>query len=106
MAYIYQVSFNIPKTKMDKLKIGGSVERTLGYLKTLLPSQPGFIDVRVLYSLDDEEKTYVVVVSEWNHWEDLTNHRESSLSEEKVLEEFSPHLEPDNLTMRVYGEVD
>jgi heme-degrading monooxygenase HmoA len=105
MAYIFQVSFNIPKTDMSKLDIGGSIERTLGYLKTLLPSQPGFIDTRVLYSLDDEEKTYVVVVSEWNNWEDLENHRESSLSEDKVLEEFSPHTKPEDLIIRVYGEV-
>lgn len=105
MAYYFQVSFNIASSEMSKLEIGGSIERTLGYLKTLLPSQSGFIDTRVLYSLDDEEKTYVVVVSEWNNWEDLQNHRESSLAEDKVLEEFQPRVKPEDLIIRVYGEV-
>lgn len=105
MAYIFQVSFNISASEISKLEIGGSIERTLGYLKTLLPSQTGFIDTRVLYSLDDEEKTYVVVVSEWNNWEDLQNHRNSSLSEDKVLEEFHPHVKSEDLIIRVYGEV-
>ena len=105
MAYIYQVSFNIQPNQMNELQIGASLERVLGYLRTLLPSQPGFIEARVLYSVDQPEQTYVVCVSEWEHWEHLEHHRTSTLAEDKVLAEFAPHITQENLIIRIYSEV-
>ena len=105
MAYIYQVSFNIQPDQMNELQIGASLERVLGYLRTLLPSQAGFIEARVLYSVDQPEQTHVVCISEWEHWEDLKRHCASALSEEKVLAEFAPHITKDDLVIRTYDEV-
>jgi heme-degrading monooxygenase HmoA len=105
MAYIYQVSFTIRPEQMNELQIGASLERVLGYLRTLLPGQPGFIEARVLYSVDQPEQTYVVCVSEWEHWEHLEQHRASALAEEKVLAEFAPHITREALIIRIYSEV-
>jgi heme-degrading monooxygenase HmoA len=106
MAYIYRVSFTIRPDQMTELQIGASLERVLGYLRTLLPSQPGFMETRALLSVDKPEKTDIVCFSEWEQWEDLENHHASSLAEEKVLAEFAPHITREDLTIRIYGEVD
>ncbi len=106
MAYMYQVSFNIRPDQSSQLKIGQSLEKVLGYLKTILPSQSGFIDTRVFYSLNEKENIYVVCISEWDYWEDLEKHRESGFSEEKVLEEFDPVIKKEDLIIRIYKEID
>jgi heme-degrading monooxygenase HmoA len=105
MAYFYQVSFNIGADDMTELEIGSSLERVIGYLKTLLPSQPGYIDARALYSLDSADPIYVVVHSLWDRWDDLEQHRASNLAEEKVLREFGPHIEPEDLIVQIFNEV-
>ena len=105
MAYFYQVSFNISSDDMTELQIGSTLERVIGYLKTLLPSEPGFIDARALYSLDSANPIYVVTISLWERWDDLERHRESNLAEDKVLMEFGPHVEPEDLIVRIYSEV-
>ena len=43
MAYIYEVSFDINKNQMSQLQIGQPLERVLGYLRTLLPGEPGYV---------------------------------------------------------------
>ena len=106
MAYMYQVSFNISSDKLSQLEIGASLEKVLGFMKSLMPSQPGFIDTRALYSLDEKENTYVVCISEWNYWEDLEKHRDSMMSEEKILKEFYPHIKKEDLIIRIYKEID
>lgn len=105
MAYVYEVSFDIRPEQMEELQIGASLERVLGYLRTLLPEQVGYITARALYSVENEQATHLIVQSEWEHWEDLTKHRDSSLSEDKVLEEFEPHVELQHLVARTYTEV-
>jgi hypothetical protein len=106
MAYIYQVTFDIRPDQMSELHIGNSLERVLGYLRSLLPSQDGYITSRAMFSVDAPEETSLVVQSTWQEWTDLENHRESALSEEKVLTEFRPHVSLKDLTVRVYEEVD
>jgi hypothetical protein len=105
MAYVYEVSFDIHPEQMKELQIGSSLERVLGYLRTLLPEQTGYITARALYSVDNKEVTHLIVQSEWELWEDLTTHRDSSLSEDKVLQEFEPHVELQDLVARTYTEV-
>jgi heme-degrading monooxygenase HmoA len=105
MAFIYQVSFDIKPEQMNELEIGSSLERTLGYLKTLLPSEPGFLTARGMYSLDIEGRTHLVFQTVWDTWEDLSAHQNSSLAEDKVLREFQPHVELQHLTVHKYGEV-
>jgi hypothetical protein len=108
VAYVYQVNFHVRPEEIGELKIGSSIERVLGYLRTLLPSLRGFVTSRAMYSVDrgKEEGTGVVFESVWETWEDLEAHRESSLSEDKVLAEFGPHVQQDDLTVHVYREVD
>ena len=107
MAYIYSISFDIGPDKMDELKIGSSLERTLGYLRTLLPSEVGFISARAMYALekDDDGEIDLIFESAWDRWDDLEAHKESSLAEEKILREFRPHVKLEDLRVRIYEEV-
>jgi quinol monooxygenase YgiN len=105
MAYIYQVSFDIRPDQMDQLQIGGALERVLGYLKTLLPVEDGYVTARAMSSLDSVERTHLVFESIWENWEDLESHRNSRLSENKVLAEFEPHVQLEHVTTHIYTEV-
>lgn len=105
MAFIYQVTFTIGPEEMSQLEIGKSLERTLGYLRTLLPSESGFITSRAMYSLDYPERTHLVFQSVWERWDDVTGHRESALLEDKILEEFQPHVPLGELAAHIYEEV-
>jgi len=105
MAYIYEVSFDIDKDQMSQLQIGQPLERVLGYLRTLLPGEPGYVTSRAMYSLDDPDNTNLVVQSVWERWEDLKNHKDSSLAEQKTLTEFASQIDPEALKVRIYEEV-
>jgi hypothetical protein len=107
MAYIYSISFDIDPGLMDELEVGASLERTLGYLRTLLPSDEGFVTARAMRALDpdDQGKIDLVFESVWEGWEDLLAHQKSALAEDKVLREFEPHVELEDLRVRVYEEV-
>jgi heme-degrading monooxygenase HmoA len=106
MAYMYSVRFKITPDLMDELEVGAALERVLGYLRALLPSEPGFTTVRALHTVDRDKSVAVLVESVWETWDDLSAHRASSLSEDKVLKEFEPHVEIGDLDVRVYEEVD
>jgi len=106
MAYIYQVSFDLKPNQMDELEIGSSLERVLGYLRALLPSEPGYVTSRAIYSLDIADKTELVFQSVWESWDDLDSHRKSTLAEIKVLSEFQPHVSLDDLSVHIYEEVE
>lgn len=105
MAFVYQVTFTIAPDEMAQLEIGKSLERTLGYLRTLLPAEPGFITSQALFSLDYPERTHVIFQSMWQQWEDVAAHRQSALLEDKILEEFRPYVPLDNLSAHIYEEV-
>jgi hypothetical protein len=107
MAYVYSISFDIEPDKMDELQIGASLERTLGYLRTLLPSSTGFITARAMYALNPDQDGEIDLIFEsvWDRWEDLKAHEESSLAEDKILREFTPHIVLDQLRVRIYEEV-
>jgi hypothetical protein len=106
MAYIYQITFDIHPDQMGELQIGSSLERTLGYLRTLLPSEVGFITIRVARAVEPEGKEIrIMVESEWDYWDELVRHRKSNLAEEKVLQEFEPHVDLEDLEIHVFEEV-
>jgi hypothetical protein len=46
-----------------------------------------------------------VVRSEWSDWSDVEAHRESSILEDHIFEEFEPHLKKEEVTIRTYAEV-
>ena len=106
MAYIYQVSVDIRPDQMNELEIGASLERVLGYLRALLPSEPGYVTSRAMDSLDLPGRTQLVFQSVWGTWGDLDAHRQSSLAEDKILTEFRPHVSLKDLSVRIYEEVD
>lgn len=106
MAYTYTIRFFIGPEQVSELEIGASLERVLGYLRTLLPSQEGFITSRALYSLEKEEKIELLFESVWDTWEAIQAHRDSALSEDKVLTEFGSHIQREDLTIRLYEEVE
>ena len=106
MAYIYQIGLEIGADQMSELKIGSSLERVLGYLRTLLPSQDGYITSRVMHSLENKAHVQVVVESVWQDWESFIEHRNSNLAEDKIMLEFQPHIERDELRQSTYVEVD
>jgi len=103
--YIYELSFEIPHESMRELDMGHSLQRVLGYLKINLPGERGHVLSSAWYSVDDPSITRIVFYSEWAHWEDLLLHKDSALFEDKVLEEFGPHITDEMLTRRFYAEV-
>jgi hypothetical protein len=105
MAFIYQVSFDIRPDQMSELEIGASLERVLGYLRSLLPSEPGYVTSQAMASLNDPDKTHVIVQSVWDTWSDLEGHRRSTLAEDKVLNEFEPHVSLQDVNVCIYREV-
>ena len=106
MAYVYQVTFDIRPDQMTELQIGASLERVLGYLRVLLPGEPGYTSARAMYSMDYPDRTHLVFQSIWDEWTDLDQHRQSALAEDKVLTEFQPHVTIQDLSVHVYKEVD
>jgi hypothetical protein len=106
MAYIYEIGFDIKPDQMTELEIGSSLERVLGYLRTLLPAERGFITSRSMRSIGLPDTIHLVFQSVWEEWEDVERHRRSSLSEDKALEEFEPHVALKDLTSRIYEEID
>ena len=106
MPYVYEVSFGVPREKMTELEIGESLEKLVGYMKVRLPSQRGFVYSDALYSVDDPAELRIVMRSHWSDWTDVTNHRESpALVEDQVFEQFTPHVRPEDITIRTYAEV-
>ena len=105
MAYVYQVSFDIPVDRQDELEVGSSLERVLGFLRVMLPAEPGYTTARAVYSLDLPGRVRIVVESVWDHWEDLQTHRQSALAEDKILREFA-YLTPEMLDIGTFREVD
>jgi hypothetical protein len=105
MAYVYQVSFDISPEHQSELEVGSSLERVLGFLRVILPSEPGYTTARAVYSLNLPDRTRVIVESVWDHWEDMETHRRSALAEDKILREFSL-LTPEMLEIRTFREVD
>jgi hypothetical protein len=105
MPYVYEVSFEIAPDQMTQLEIGKSLERLVGYLKIRLPVQPGFVFADAWYSVDNPAKTRIVTRSEWSDWTDVEEHRRSSILEDHLFEEFDPHVNKDNVTIRTYAEV-
>jgi hypothetical protein len=105
MAYIYEVSFEINKNQMSQLEIGAPLERVIGYLRTLLPGEPGYVTSRAMYSINDLDNTNLVIQSVWERWDDLEIHKNSTLAEQKSLIEFTPHINEDALRVCIYEEV-
>ncbi len=105
MPYVYEVAFNIQPEQMTELQVGKSLRRTASYLKARLPGRHGFITADAAYSVDNPDITRVVFRSEWSDWEDVEQHRESSLLEDKVIKEFDPIFSTADMTIRTYAKV-
>jgi hypothetical protein len=105
MPYVYEVSFEIEPEQMSQLEIGQSLERLVGYMKIRLPAQPGFMFADAWYSVDDPARTRIIARSEWSDWPDVEEHRRSTLMEDHLFEQFEPHVNKDNVTIRTYAEV-
>ncbi len=105
MPYVYEVSFDIDPKSITELDVGNALERTVSYLKSRLPGRHGFITGGAEYSVDDPDTTRIVFRSEWSDWEDVQNHRDSSLLEDKVLKEFNPRVNIGTVSTRVYAKV-
>lgn len=106
MAYIHEVGFDIFPEEMEQLRIGAALERTLGYLRTLLPNQPGYITARAMFSLDRPETIHLIFQSVWETWDELEAHANSRLAEYQVLEDFEPHVELEEISVHLYQEVE
>ena len=76
-------------------------------LLKLSPEYHDFCTRRIaaLLAKSQQSRTHLVFESVWEDWDDLESHRGSSISEDKVLAEFKPHVEMQDLTVRVYEEV-
>lgn len=106
MPYIYHISFDIDQSDFGQLSIGNSLQDSLGYLRALLPSEPGYITSRAMYSISDAEKTHVIFESAWENWEDIEHHRNQSIFDEnQLLQEFILKVKLHQLEASIYEEV-
>jgi hypothetical protein len=106
MSYIYHISFNIDRSEIDQLSIGKSLQNSLGYLRALLPGEPGYITSRAMYLISDYEKTHIIFESVWETWDDIEMHRKISiLDESRLLNEFQMKVTLQNLEAKIYEEV-
>lgn len=105
MAYVYQVCFDIRPDQVETLVVGASLQRVVGYLRTLLPAQDGYISSRAMNSVEAAPKTLIVVESAWEDWDDVVAHRESRLAEDKILVEFGNGILDGALSVRIYEEI-
>ena len=106
MAYVYELSFDIPEEQREQLKMGASLQRVLSYLRSLMANIQGYITTRAMYSVEEGPVTHMVFQSVWHDTEYLNRHLQSRLEEQKVLLEFAPKVKITNLVARVYEEVD
>ena len=105
MSYSYHISFDIDSKDKSELEIGSSLERVIGYLKTLLPSEAGHIESRALASLDNPDTIHILFESIWMDWDSLVRHRNSALTEDKVIKEFEENIELKNFSHKVFREI-
>jgi hypothetical protein len=106
MPYIYHISFDIDQSDFGQLSVGKSLQNSLGYLRALLPGEPGYITSRAMYSLSDADKTHVIFESIWEDWADLEHHRNQSIFDENhLLNEFQLKAELHNMEANIYEEV-
>ncbi len=106
MAYVYEVSFDIPDDQAPQLRVGASVQRVLAYLRSLLPNIQGYVTTRAMYSLTDEPNIRLVFQSVWDDAEHLNRHLHSRMEEQTVMLEFAPNARIENLEARVYEELE
>ena len=106
MGYIYEMEFDISQNQMELLRVGEALEVGLGYLRALLPGEPGFVTSRAYYSIDTPDNVHVVFQSLWEQWEDLVRHRNHSyLDEDKMLMRFKPHIDVNDLRTHIFEEI-
>jgi hypothetical protein len=106
MAFVYQVSFDIKQDQLSDLEIGSALERAVMALRALLPDQAGYVSSRGMHSIGRDNVTHIVFQSVWSDWDEFQNHIRSAVAEDRVIQEFQPHLSIDNLTTSQYEEVD
>ena len=53
--------------------------------------------------MDDPDNTKLVIQSVWEMWDDLENHKNSALAEQKALTEFAPHISQEALRTSSQG---
>jgi len=88
---------------MSQLEIGQSLERLVGYMKIRLPVQPGFVSP----TRGTQSTTQGDEGGGSKRWT-IGAHRRSSRvrdSRDHLFEEFDPHVNKDNITVRTYAEV-
>lgn len=106
MSYIYHISFNIDRSEIDQLSIGKSLQNSVGYLRALLPGEPGYITSRAMYLISDYEKTHIIFESVWETWDDIELHRKNSrMDENRLLKDFQMKVNLQNLEANIYEEV-
>jgi hypothetical protein len=106
MAYVYQVAFDLHPEQMSELAIGASLERVIGYMRSVLPSHGGYVTSRAMNSVESVDRIRVVLESVWETWDDLVAHRGSQLAETKLLSEFAKGIAMEGLVVRVYEDID
>jgi hypothetical protein len=106
MTYIYQTTIDLETTDTDQIRNGKSLGSALAYLKALLPDEPGFVTARAMVSMGKNDKTHLIIESNWEDWESLEKHlQESPFAEKKILLQFDLQVKSLDLTTAIYEEV-
>ena len=106
MAFVYEISFDIPGSDFKEMRIGESVQVAVAYMRALLPNEPGFINSQAMYSISHSELTHILFQSTWEDWDSLLLHRDrSTLNEGHLLNEFKLDVGTMNLKTQIYEEI-
>jgi hypothetical protein len=105
MVYVYQVSLDIEATALNQLEVEQSLAQLVRYLHARLEDQLGFVNVRAMFSLDRPQDIWLVLQSVWETWDDVLDHRNSSLLGKELVAAFTPHADRDRLSSTLFEQV-
>lgn len=105
MPYIHAVWFDLPSAKADELQIGAGLQRVIGFLRSVLPNEPGFVTARGFYSIDGGDTIHIEFQSVWQDWDSLVTHQSTSFAAEKILAHFQDIVPREAFTARTYQEI-
>lgn len=86
--YIYQTQIELTQEQAAQLDMGEEIEALAASVRLELPAQPGLVSALEMHSFDEDAPVRVIFQSVWESWSDLSQHLESGLNAQRMLEEW------------------
>ena len=97
MEYVQSVLFEVPGARIGEMVRPGSLLAALEGHKARLQQMRGFLDMRVIRSLNEEGPVQVVVETKWQDPDSLADYEESELTVPRLLESFADLVVADSV---------